>query len=176
MQQFLLILLIITGSAFIIQTIAGFAGLMDDVDVPGHGAGHFGFLTIRNMITFLLGFSSAGYILTRAGFPEVVAIIAGVAFGTVLAGSIIAGMRLLLRLEQKNEIEPHEYRGLYATVIVRIEPCRKTHGKIEFSLRDRVDEMIAVTDEEEPIAKGEQVQVIRLLDNGSLLVKRLIIN
>ena len=179
MQQFLLILLIISGSAFLIQTILGFIGLSDfDVDVPtdGHGAGPFGFLTIRNMITFLLGFSAAGYLLVRIGLSTVICLIAAVIFGLILAGSVIYVMRILVGLEQKNEIEAHEYRGLQALVTVRVEPGRQKPGKVEFTLHNRIDEMVAVTDDEEALIKGENVHVVKLLETGTLLVKKLIIN
>ena len=179
MQQFFLILLIISGSFFIVQTILGLTGLSDfDVDVPtdGQGAGPFGFLTIRNMITFLLGFSATGYLLVRIGIPMVICIIASIVFGLILAASVIYLMRILVGLEQKNEIEPHEYRGLQAVVTVRVEQERQKPGKVEFSLHGRIDEMLAVTDEEEALLKGENVHVIKLLDTGTLLVKKILIN
>jgi membrane-bound ClpP family serine protease len=180
MQQFFLVLLVITGSAFIIQTILSFAGLDADADIPdsapGEAFGPFGFLSIRNVITFLLGFSAAGFILMRAGVMLPIVVVLSLLFGLILAGSIVVGMRLLLKLEQKNEIFPHEYRGIYATVMVRIPPGRTAQGKVEFTLKDRQDEMVAVTDEEETLNRGEQVQIVRLLDNGCLLVQKIIVN
>ncbi len=80
------------------------------------------------------------------------------------------------KAKQKNEILPHEYRGIYATVLIRIPASGSGTGKVEFALNGRMDEMMAATNDETNIEKGEQVQVERLQDNGVLLVHRLLIN
>lgn len=175
MEKFLLVLLILSGSAFVVQTILGLIGLSDDIDMPSEGeaAGQFGFITVRNMVTFVLGFSSAGYLVLRNTGSSFLSVIAGVIFGLILAGAIIFIFRMFANLEQKNEILPHEYRGIYATVLVKVDADRKSAGKVEFTLRERIDEMSAVTDEKEPLPKGEQVVITRLLDNGTLLVEKM---
>jgi hypothetical protein len=176
METFLLILLIISGLLFIGQAVMGFVGVGFEIDFDdGASDSPFGFFTIRNMTTFVLGFSSGGYTLMKFGFPTPVAVISGLIFGGILSASIIAGMKALSRLEQINNIQPHEYRGLTAKVLVRVDGSRASAGKVEFVLHERVDEMFAVTDETSPLHPGEQVYVVRLLENGTLLVAKSVI-
>ncbi len=175
MLTFFLVAFIVSGLAFIIQTILGLVGISDDIEFSG-GDGIFGFFTVRNVITFILGFSSAGYLLLRNGHSAFLAILIGVPFGLFLTGCVMLGMRLLMNLQQENAISPHDYRGLFASVTVRLGANRKSQGKVELTIHERLEEMMAVTDEDEDIPKGTQVQVIRQLENGSLLVKRTLIN
>jgi hypothetical protein len=176
METVLLILLIISGLLFIGQTIISFTGAGFDIDFDdGAVDSPFAFLTIRNIITFVLGFSAAGYILMKNGMPAPFAIISGIIFGGILSSVVIFGMKMLLRLEQVNKTEPHEYRGLTATVLVRVSPNRSSAGKVEFLLHERMDEMLAVTDEDAALHPGEQVYVVRLLENGMLLVSKVLL-
>jgi hypothetical protein len=176
MQTVLLVLLIISGLLFIGQAIMTFTGIGFDLDFDdGAVDSPFAFFTIRNMITFVLGFSSGSYTLIRFGVPAPIAIISGILFGGVLSGVIILGMRLLMKLQQENKIESHEYRGLAAKVLIKIGAKRASAGKVEFVLHERMDEMPAISDEEEAMHPGEQVYVIRLLEGGTLLVSKSLI-
>ncbi|MDR2401540.1 MAG: hypothetical protein LBD73_07825 [Deferribacteraceae bacterium] len=176
METILLVLLVISGLLFIGQTIAAFTGIGFDVDFDdGAVDSPFGFFTIRNMVTFVLGFSSAGYTLMKFGIPIPVAVISGIIFGGLLSAAIIVGMKLLLKLQQVNRIESHEYRGLTAKVLVKIGAGRASAGKVEFVLHERLDEMLALTDEQAPLHPGEEVYVSRLLENGMLLVSKSLI-
>ncbi|MDR2868956.1 MAG: hypothetical protein LBV04_00740, partial [Deferribacteraceae bacterium] len=112
METILFWVLIISAVAFIIQTLIGIFG--GDIDLPDEGVG--GFFTLRNVISFLLGLSVVGYFTVRSGYAELLALLGGVGFGIFLIFANMALMRLLYKLEQRNEIQPHEYRGIYATV------------------------------------------------------------
>jgi hypothetical protein len=176
METMFLILLIISGLLFIGQAVITFTGVGFDIDFQdGAVDSPFAFLTVRNAITFVLGFSSAGYILMKNGMPAPFALISGIIFGGILSAVIIFGMNMLVKLEQVNKIEPHEYRGLTATVLVKVGQSRSSAGKVEFLLHERMDEMLAVTDEDTALHPGEQVYVARLLENGMLLVSRVLI-
>ena len=174
MQSILLFILVASGAAFILQTVLAFIGLSDELATPNDDS--VGFFTIRNMISFLLGFSAAGYLLLRTGSNALIPTLAGVLFGGLLVGVTMGSMKFFMKLEQKNEILPHEYHRIIATVTIKVPRERQGQGKIEFALNERMDEMVAVTDDGEDIPKGSQVQVDRLLDNGVLLVHRLLVN
>ena len=174
MESILFWVLIISGIAFVIQTIAGIIGV-DDIDLPDDN-GIFGFFTIRNLISFFLGFSVVAYLALRNGYSTILGIIGGIAFGIVLVIANMAMMRILSRLEQKNEIKPHDYTGIQATVTVKIPANAAGVGKVEFSLNSRMDEMMAVSNGNVDIEKGVQVQVEKLQDNGTLLVRRIMAN
>ena len=170
MMTFFLLLFIVSGATFIIQTFLGLTGISDDLWHDGDGI--FGFFTVRNVIAFLLGFSSSGYLLLRNGSPTYLAIIIGVLFGFALSGFTFLIMRALMKLQQESVVSARDYQEIYASVTIRIGANRKSVGKVEFTINERLEEMAAVTDEGEDIAKGMQVQVIRKLENGSLLVKK----
>jgi hypothetical protein len=176
METVLLVLLIISGLLFIGQAVMTFTGLGFDLDFDdGAVDSPFAFFTVRNLIAFVLGFSSGSYTLLRFDVPAAISIISGILFGGILSGAIILGMRLLIKLQQENKIESHEYRGLAAKVLIKIGAKRVSTGKVEFVLHDRMDEMPAISDEEEPLHPGEQVYVIRLLEGGTLLVSKSLI-
>lgn len=173
MESLLLWMLVISGVIFVVQSVLGLMGVTDDMPETD---GLFGYLTIRNAVTFILGFSAAGYLGLKAGLPEILSSIAGVAFGFIMSGSVIFMMKGLHRLEQKNELMPADYRGIYATVVIKIPASNGGQGKVEFVLNERVDEMPAITSDEEDIPKGTQVQVAKLMDNGVLLVHKVYAN
>ncbi|MDR2105465.1 MAG: hypothetical protein LBP51_06905 [Deferribacteraceae bacterium] len=178
METILLILLIISGLLFIVQAILSFAGVGFELDFDLEGGATdspFGMLTIRNLITFVLGFSSGAYIPLKFGAPVPIALISGVIFGGLLSAVIIVGLRFLIKLQQINKVESHEYRGLTAKVLVKIGPERSSAGKVEFVLHERIDEMLALSDEKTALHPGEEVYVSRLLENGMLLVAKAMI-
>ncbi|MDR0453506.1 MAG: hypothetical protein LBH05_01690 [Deferribacteraceae bacterium] len=169
MQTFLLTVFILSAAAFVIQTVMGLVGVSDDID---SGDGIFGFFTVRNVIAFLLGFSAAGYLMLRSGYASFAAITAGIMFGIFLSGCMFLLMRALIKLQQESSVSPRDYSGLFASVTVRIAANRKSKGKVELIINERLEEMAAVTDNGEYIAKGMRVQIVRRLEDGFLLVKR----
>jgi hypothetical protein len=169
MERFFLVTLIITGALFIIQSFLNFFDIFDlDVDSSS-------IMSIRNIITFVLGLSVAGYIFVRSGYSLAVTVISAVVFAVLLTGTSIFLIKLIRKFEQHNTIESYEFRGLKATVTVLIEPNTNSVGKVEFMLNDRFDEKNAVTDEKDALHPGDIVRIERLLDDGSVLVSKTII-
>ena len=182
-QQVLWVLAILSTSFFLLNTLLAFAGVGDvdgdvpdaDIDLDGdepgeHGAGEIlEYLSLRNVAAFTLGFSWTGLLFhAQLGTLSLLpAIPIGGAFG-FLNHWLSKSLR---GLESSGNANPAEAIGQTARVSVQVDEKMKGKGKVVVRVRDRELELLALTEDDAPLNRGDQVQVY-YVDDGVLWVSK----
>lgn len=181
LQKFFWTIACCASLVFIIQTIMTFIGLGTDADVdagPMDGSvdsmedgSLSGVFSFRNLINFLLGYGWAGVLLhdsiEKGWLLQLVAIAVGVAF--VLA--FVFMFRQVMKLSHDGSFKMQEAVGLKADVYLRIPAARSGRGKVQVSVKGSIHEIDALTDNDEEIPTGGQVEIVEVLGDDLLLVK-----
>lgn len=152
-----------------------------DVDFDGDVDGGFDIsdvdglhiFSLRGIVSFFAVFGWTGILVSKNSGGNVllsvtIAFIAG--FLTMIAVAYL--IKGLMRLQSDGSLDYKNALGLPATVYITVPPARSEKGKINTILQGRYTEIDAVTDEETPIRFGEEVVVIGLSGNNTLVVKR----
>ena len=182
-QQVLWVLAILSTSFFLLNTLLAFAGVGDvdgdvpdaDIDLDGDEPGEHGaseileYLTLRNVAAFTLGFSWTGLLFhAQLGTLSLLpAIPIGGAFG-FLNHWLSKSLR---GLESSGNANPAEAIGQTARVSVQVDEKMKGKGKVVVRVRDRELELLALTEDDAPLNRGDQVQVY-YVDDGVLWVSK----
>ena len=77
---------------------------------------------------------------------------------------------LMMRMENDGTIEIQRAVGKPAIVYLRIPARNQGQGKITISLQERLMEFAAVTFDEAPLATGQKVVVVNVLDPSVMVV------
>ena len=181
LQKFFWTIACAASLVFIIQTIMTFIGLGTDTDVdagPMDGSvdsmedgSLSGVFSFRNLINFLLGYGWAGVLLNdcidKGWLLQLVAIAVGLAF--VLA--FVFMFRQVMKLSHDGSFKMQEAVGRKADVYLRIPAARSGRGKVQVSVKGSIHEIDALTDNDEEIPTGGQVEIVEVLGDDLLLVK-----
>ncbi len=186
LQQVFWVLAVLASVFFGVSSLLSFAGVGDadagldtgldadvstDADTSPDGAGHeaLEYLSLRNLLAFALGFGWTGVLFapTLGAVSLALAVPAGLAF----AWANLRLTRSLHGLESSGNANPYDAIGQDARVSVTIDPELRGSGKVVVRVRDRELELLAVTEDAQPLTRGERVQVYGVED-GRLLVSR----
>ena len=172
-EQFLFSTGVFSTLVFVIQFgLSAFGISDDDSDADGDGSdGGFALgdaFTIRNGVSFLMGFSWGGLMAYDWGLTHTL-FVASVGF---LLGSFFVGVNMLLlfgmsMLKHQGNIRLENAIGEEARVTLSIPRCRTGVGKAMVSVQGRLKEYHAVTDGE-ALSRNTAVTVLDL--SGSQLV------
>jgi hypothetical protein len=170
---------IITGGIFLIHLAAslfGFDGLddADGFDHAGEGLGGalLSFLSVRNVVCFLLAFSVTGYFGIRDYAWGPLSAVFGVAAGTGLVLFNMFLMRSLSRLRRDTSVDESELPGREALVVFPILAGRSGQGKIDVKVDGKVMNLLALTDEAEDLPRNTPVVIDHILDGWIALVRK----
>ena len=164
---------------FVLQTIMTFVGLsdmdaeMDDGGESGAEGDHDAhsiaeYFSVRNLVSFFLGFSWCGIVLTEGGYSVGVAIGGGTLMGLALVGITMAILKTLASLKSDGTVSLDNAIGHEGLVTIAI-PANKTHyGKVGISFQNRYRELEGISDEDNELTKGTRVKVVAV--SGSQLV------
>lgn len=182
---------IISGVAFLLQlasTLFGFDDIfgdhgdtsgadgagMDAADGHGFGFGHvfLSFLSVRNVICFLLAFSVTGYYGTTTYHLGGLAGLLGAVAGVGLVFFNIFMMRALSGLKRDTTVEPGELAGRNATVVFPVLAKRSGQGKISITIDGRNMTLFAITDDPEDLPRNSGVVVEQVMEGWLVLVRK----
>jgi membrane protein implicated in regulation of membrane protease activity len=168
----------ITSLIFIIQTIMTFIG-MDasdglDADFDGdmHVEGPFQLFSIRNLVNFFLGFGWGGICFYNTFSSKVWVSVFAFLTGVIFVVLFFFIIKQFLKLGKDNTFQIKDTIGKTADVYLAIPEAKSGKGKIQISVKGAFHEIDAMT-EGERIPTGGKVQVIKTIDNQSVLVVKL---
>ena len=186
-QQVLWVLAVLSTSFFLLNTLLAFVGVGDvdldgdvpdadidlngDPDAPGqHAASEvLEYLTLRNVAAFTLGFSWTG-LLFHAQLGTL-SILPAIPVGGAFAFLNSWLSKSLRGLESSGNANPMEAIGQTARVSVQVDENMKGKGKVVVRVRDRELELLALTEDDAPLNRGDRVQVY-YVDDGVLWVSK----
>jgi len=163
----------------------GFDGLdgiegFEDVDVMSVSetsgdsdfAGDFRVFTIRGMIAFFTIFGWTGATLAGHINPVAVVLIAFVSglLAMLIIGYLFYGMTLL---QSSGNIRYENCIDKTGEVYLTIPPNKQGKGKVTVKVQERLTEVNAITYDEKPIKSGDNIKVIDILPDHTVVVERL---
>jgi len=173
-EQFLFSTGVFSTLIFAIQFALTMFGIMDDSDIDSGSDGSvdgFAFgdtFTIRNGVSFLMGFSWGGLMAYDWGITHVLLVaIVGFALGSTLVAFNMLMLFAMSKLKHEGNIRLENAIDEEATVTLTIPRRRTGVGKVMVSVQGRLKELHAITDGE-ALSRNSSVTVLDL--SGSQLV------
>ena len=127
---------------FILQTIVTFIGGGGDVDVDvnvdtdaGHIDSPFHFFSLRNLVSFLLGFGWTGVSLYRSIGSQWVLLCVAILVGLLFIAMFFFIIKTLLKLSEDNSFKMEGTVGKTGDVYIRIPPNKSGKGKVFISVK-----------------------------------------
>lgn len=177
-SQVLWVLALSSTSFFVLGTLLSTLGF-GDADVPdaevslggegAHGSEILEALSLRNILAFTLGFSWGGIL-----FDEQVgaaALLLGVPCGLIFTYVNSLLTRKLRGLETSGNANLSEAIGQRGRVSVEVDENLSGTGKVIVRVRERELELLAQTEDDRALRRGDQVQVYNV-ENGILWVSK----
>ncbi len=176
MQQVFWGCAIVASVIFIIQFILTLMGMdHSDADVDFDGAdtmdygGSLNLFTIKNFIGFLVGFGWAGVCLHDSISNPFVLLFVAILVGCFFVAMFVFIYKQTRRFEKNGAYNINDCLDKSASVYLRIPAGGQGKGKIQISLGGSVQEIDAITDEDE-IPSGRNVKVVEIIDNETVKV------
>jgi membrane protein implicated in regulation of membrane protease activity len=163
---------------FIIQTILtfivgdGVAAEGDaDVAIDSDTGIDFQFLSIKNLIAFFTIFGWVGVVTHGSGIAPVWSVVLATAAGLVMMTIMATLMYFMGKLTESGTLNLRKAIGKVATVYLTIPAKRNGMGKVQITVQG-FQTLDAITDDEQEIGNGMLVEVIEVLNNEILIVKK----
>lgn len=175
-----------------VLTLIGLGGDEADADVEAEGAddgieiddadeafergdvfdGGLRLFTLRGLIAFFSVMGWVGTICCGSGLHLAISILISVASGFLAMTVIALLMKWLFSLQYDGTENVREALGVSGTVYLRIPPARTGKGKINAIIQGKLCEKYAVTDEETMINADEEITVVGISGEETLIVRR----
>lgn len=128
--------------------------------------------TLRGLIAFFSVMGWVGTICCGEGISLALSILISVASGFLAMFVIAALMKWLFSLQYDGTEDIRDALGVSGTVYMRIPPSRTGKGKITAVIQGKLCEKYAVTDEETMLNRDEEVTVVGISGEETLIVRR----
>lgn len=147
-----------------------------DADIPDgtEGSDGLSLFSIRGITAFFAVGGWMGVVLVKRGWPEALCIIVAFAAGSAALLLLAWIMKKVARMQDCGNIDLANAVGRSAKVYLKIPPLRREVGKVTVTFQERLMECEAVTDSNTEILTGENVRIVGLADQSTLLVERML--
>ena len=159
----------------IVLTLLG-VGHNGDADLSGHGDhdSGIGFLTVRTVTAFFVGFGWTGVIMLNRGYSILAAIGAGAAVGAIFLLATAFLIHNLLRLQSSGgNVDYNNAIGSVGTVYTTIPAKEAGSGQLELMLQGRLMMAEAYTKASWNLRPNSKAKVVGLIGQATLLVEPL---
>ncbi|MEM6799359.1 MAG: hypothetical protein AAF589_07575 [Planctomycetota bacterium] len=147
-------------------------GVDGDGGTDSSGFWLFEMISLKTLTAALAFFGLGGWFCLASGTSTMVALIVAILAGYGAMYSVYWTFKQVFKLETSGNLDVRNAIGMPAKVYIPIPADRGGSGKVQMKLQDRIVEYQAVTKEREPLKTGEQVLVVELVSNNTLLVER----
>lgn len=169
---------------FIIQLATTFIGLDSadgmegveeglDVDDDFEPGSTFNLFTVKNFITFFTVFGWSGITFSNAGMGNFITLLISAILGIVVMLIVSALFYFATKLTYNGTMQIEHAKGATGKVYIPIPAKRNGVGKVSITFQDSFRELEAMTDDENSISTGTVVEVMDVVSNRILLVKKI---
>jgi hypothetical protein len=120
-----------------------------------------------------VGFGWTGVLALSYNFNILVTIGVSCIVGLIFMSVVFLLMKAIYSLSDAGTVDVRNAQGEAGTVYTPIPGSRKGLGQVQVTVQGRLRELAAMTDEEESLPTGTPVRVLKVLDGGTTLVKKL---
>lgn len=166
------------GAVSLVLALLAFVGMEhhDAVDAVGaadvdHGGG--GIFSIKPLTGFFLGFGWAGGLAIDNGWPLPAAIGLALLAGGIVMAAVVLMFRTIYAMRSDGTVRVSDTLGAVGTVYVTLPARKAPGGQVIVNFSGRQETLAALSDAERPIASGEKVKVISVIDGRTVLVEAL---
>jgi hypothetical protein len=169
---------IIAGLVSLVLAVLAFIGMehtdaIDAVDVAGVDHGGGGIFSIKPLTGFFLGFGWGGGIALDAGLALGVALVIALGSGAGIMAIVVWMFRAILMLKSDGTVRIKEALGAVGTVYVTVPPRKAAGGQVVVNFSGRQETLAALTSSAQPLASGEKVKVVAIIDGSTVQVETL---
>lgn len=166
------------ASILLVQIVLGLFGIEHGADSLG-GSAHLGgsdmgeglaLLSVRSLSAGVAFFGLGGLAAMAVGIPGLLAVVVALVPGVAALLGTAVLMRQILRLESSGSLSLERAVGEPATVYLNIPGAEQGAGKVHLALQGRTVELQAVTPGAKPIARGQPVVVVAVVDSDTVEV------
>ncbi len=143
-----------------------------DIDLT-HADGSLGFLSLRSLAGFFIGFGWTGVIAYKGGWGIGGATVAAFGAGFVLMAAMYAILRLLYAHRSSGNIRMENAVGKTGRVYLSIPPQGAHGGQVQITFQGQMHTLPALTRSAEAITTGSTVVVREIIPPETLLVEKL---
>lgn len=132
-----------------------------------------GIFSIKPLTGFFLAFGWVGGIALDNGLSLFAAIGCALVAGGLVMGVIIAMFRAMLSLKSDGTVDVNKAVGAIGTVYVTVPANKGSGGQVVVNFSGRQETLAALSGAGQPIASGEKVKVVSIVDGRTVLVEAL---
>lgn len=142
------------------------AGLADGDSIP------FQFLSLKNIIAFftVMGWSAIGFI--HAGLAPWLVVLLSVICGLIMMFLMAALFYFMSKLAENGTLRMSNAVGKLGEVYLVIPANRRGMGKVQLNVQGSLRTLDAITDDANPIPTNSIIEVLGVIDEQILLVKK----
>lgn len=142
------------------------AGLADGDSIP------FQFLSLKNIIAFftVMGWSGIGFI--HAGLAPWLVVLLSVICGLIMMFLMAALFYFMSKLAENGTLKMSNAVGKLGEVYLVIPASRRGMGKVQLNVQGSLRTLDAITDDTNPIPTNSIIEVLGVIDEQILLVKK----
>lgn len=145
-----------------------------DTDLDSHDGAHHGagvrLFTIRGLVAFFAVGGWLGIVLMDVGISAAVSVLIALIGGLAALLLVAVIIKWSLSMQETGNLTLKNAIAHTATVYIAIPPSRTGTGKVMLTLQEQYVELEAVTDYEQKILSGSQVQVTSIMNDHTLVV------
>ena len=147
-----------------------------DADVDGsidHGDSiPFQFISLKNIVAFFTVFGWSGIGFIHAGLNTWLTILLSVILGLLMMLAMATLFYFMSRLAESGTLKMNNAIGKLGEVYLIIPASRKGMGKVQINVQGSLRTLDAITDETEALPTSSIIQVVDVIDDQILLVKK----
>jgi hypothetical protein len=140
-------------------------------DDLGHGGS--GIFSIKPLTGFFLGFGWAGGLALDSGWSLLAALGVACFAGGALMAVVVLMFRAIYAMKSDGTIQVQKAVGAVGTVYVTVPPHKAAGGQVVVNFSGRQETFAALSGASQPIASGEKVRVVSLVDSRTVLIESL---
>jgi hypothetical protein len=106
-----------------------------------------------------------------AGLSLIIALIVALLAGSAIMGVVVAMIRTIYGMRSDGTVQVQKAVGAVGTVYVTVPARKAAGGQVTVNFSGRQETFAALSGAEQPIASGEKVRVVSLVDNRTVLVE-----
>lgn len=160
----------------VLLTVLSIVGLdhHDGIDAAGlDDGGGIGIFSVKPLTAFFLSFGWVGGMALDNGLSLFAALGLALLAGAVVMGVVIAMFRAMLSLKSDGTMKVSEAVGAVGTVYITVPAGKGAGGQVVVNFSGRQETFAALSGAAAPIASGEKVKVVSVVDNRTVLVEAL---
>ncbi|WP_147384021.1 hypothetical protein [Maribellus luteus] len=143
-----------------------------DADIADGDTIPFQFISVKNIVAFFAVFGWSGIGFINAGMAPWLVILLAVFCGLLMMLLMGTLFYLMSKLAENGTLKMNNAIGRLGEVYLRIPAQRGGMGKVQLTVQGSVRTLDAITDDLDEIATASIVQVVDVIDDSILLVKK----